>query len=76
MRVDDGDFAPAELADALNDDTWRQWRFAWDATPGRHTLTVRATDGTGELQTEERADVVPDGASGWMSLVVLVEDAA
>jgi DMSO/TMAO reductase YedYZ molybdopterin-dependent catalytic subunit len=74
VRVDDGDFAPAELAEALNDETWRQWRFAWDATPGRHTLTVRATDGSGEVQTDERTDVVPDGASGWMSLVVLVED--
>lgn len=75
VRIDDGDFVPADLADALGDETWRQWHFAWDATPGRHTLTVRATDGTGALQTEERTDVVPDGASGWMSLVVLVEDA-
>jgi hypothetical protein len=25
-------------------------------------------------QTEERAEVVPDGASGWMSLVVTVSD--
>jgi DMSO/TMAO reductase YedYZ molybdopterin-dependent catalytic subunit len=76
VKVDDGDFTPAELADALNDDTWRQWRFAWDATPGRHTLVARATDGTGELQTDERAGAVPDGASGWMSLVVLVDEAA
>jgi DMSO/TMAO reductase YedYZ molybdopterin-dependent catalytic subunit len=72
VRVDDGDFVPAELAAALNDDTWRQWRFDWDATPGRHTLTARAIDGTGETQTDQRRDVVPDGASGWMSLVVLV----
>jgi hypothetical protein len=76
VRIDDGAFAPAALADALGDDTWRQWRLPWDATPGRHTLTVRATDGSGEVQTEDRADVVPDGASGWMSLVVLVEKPA
>jgi len=76
VRVDDGEFVPVELADELNDETWRQWRYAWSASPGRHTLTVRATDGTGETQTEERADVVPDGASGWMSLVVLVDEAA
>jgi hypothetical protein len=72
VRVDDGPFEPAELAEALGDDAWRQWRFDWDATPGRHTLTVRAVDGTGATQTERRRDVVPDGASGWMSLVVLV----
>ena len=76
LRIDDGPFRPAQLAEAVSDDTWRQWRYDWDATPGRHTLTVRATDGTGEVQTEERTDVLPDGASGWMSLVVLVDEAA
>jgi DMSO/TMAO reductase YedYZ molybdopterin-dependent catalytic subunit len=73
VRVDDGPFRPAQLAEALNRDSWRQWRFDWDAVPGRHTLTVRATDGSGETQTETRADIVPDGASGWMSLVATVE---
>jgi len=73
VQVDDGPFAPAELAEAWGDDAWRQWRFDWDATPGRHNLTVRAVDGTGATQTERRRDVVPDGASGWMSLVVLVD---
>ena len=73
VSVDDGPFRPVHLAAALNRDSWRQWRFDWDATPGRHTLTVRAVDGSGETQTETRADIVPDGASGWMSLVVTVE---
>lgn len=76
VRVDDGAFEPAQLAEALGDDSWRQWLFDWDATPGRHTLTVRAVDKAGDVQTERRADVVPDGASGWMSLVVLVEEDA
>jgi DMSO/TMAO reductase YedYZ molybdopterin-dependent catalytic subunit len=74
IRVDDGDFQPAELADALGEDTWRQWRFDWDATPGRHDITVRAVDGTGDTQTEDRSGVVPDGATGWMTLVVSVAD--
>ena len=73
VRVDNGRFRPAQLAEALNRDSWRQWRFDWEAVPGRHTLTVRAVDGRGETQTETRADIVPDGASGWMSLVVTVE---
>jgi DMSO/TMAO reductase YedYZ molybdopterin-dependent catalytic subunit len=73
VRVDDGSFRAAQLAEALNRDSWRQWRFDWDAVPGRHTLTVRAVDGRGETQTEARADIVPDGASGWMALVVTVE---
>jgi len=75
VRIDDGGFRPATLADAPSKDTWRQWRFDWDATPGRHDITVRAVDGTGDTQTEERADVLPDGASGWMSLAVTVTEA-
>ena len=72
IRIDDGDFEPAVLADEVARETWRQWRYEWDATPGRHDLTVRAVDGTGERQIEERAEPLPDGASGWMSLVVNV----
>jgi DMSO/TMAO reductase YedYZ molybdopterin-dependent catalytic subunit len=72
IRIDDGDFEPAVLADEVSRETWRQWRYEWDATPGRHDVTVRAVDGTGERQTDERAEPLPDGASGWMSLVVNV----
>ncbi|MDX1448070.1 MAG: sulfite oxidase [Acidimicrobiia bacterium] len=73
VRIDDGPWQDAELAEELNDVTWRQWRLAWDATPGRHQITVRATDGTGSVQTEERARPIPDGATGWHSIVVLVD---
>lgn len=40
--------------------------------PGRHTLEVRATDGTGATQPEDRAPPFPDGATGWHSVVVSV----
>ncbi len=73
VRVDDGPWQRARLADQLDDDTWRQWVLTWDATPGPHTLTVRATDGTGETQTADRAAPVPDGASGYHSIDVEVE---
>ena len=33
---------------------------------------VRETDGTGKVQTNERADPFPGGASGWHSIVVLI----
>lgn len=29
---------------------WRQWEFAWEATPGRHMLHARATDAEGNVQ--------------------------
>jgi DMSO/TMAO reductase YedYZ molybdopterin-dependent catalytic subunit len=72
VQVDDGDWAPARLAEDFHVDTWRQWVYFWDATPGNHTLRVRATDGTGERQTSQRAEPMPDGSSGWHSVTVRV----
>ena len=37
---------------------------------GNHTLTVRAIDGTGALQTEQEAPPAPDGATGWHTITV------
>jgi DMSO/TMAO reductase YedYZ molybdopterin-dependent catalytic subunit len=72
VRVDDGPWQLARLGEVPDSDTWRQWMLPWEATPGRHTITARATDGRGEVQTEDRADPIPDGASGWHSVVVTV----
>ncbi len=66
VRIDDGPWQPAELGASYSNDTWRLWSFPWQANdPGSHAITVRATDGTGTVQTSETADVVPDGATGW-----------
>lgn len=73
VRIDDGEWQEATLADEANIDTWRQWSLPWNASAGRHTLTARATDGSGELQTETRAEVFPNGASGWHSFLVIVK---
>ena len=64
VRVDGGSWQPAELGGALSEDAWRQWSWTWDAAPGLRLLEVRATDRTGEVQTERIAPVAPDGASG------------
>lgn len=73
VQIDNGPWTEATLADEASLITWRQWSFDWDATPGPHYIKARATDGTGEVQTDKRADPVPDGASGWQSLMVTVE---
>jgi DMSO/TMAO reductase YedYZ molybdopterin-dependent catalytic subunit len=65
VRVDGGDWQEATLADTVSADTWRQWSWRWPATPGTHTLTVRATDSTGQTQPELPAPPAPDGATGW-----------
>lgn len=70
VRADDGDWVEAELADAVNATTWVQWKAPMDLTAGSHTLTVRATDGMGDTQGQERTQPHPNGAEGWHSVRV------
>jgi DMSO/TMAO reductase YedYZ molybdopterin-dependent catalytic subunit len=72
VRIDDGDWQEAELAEEVNIYTWRQWKFPWQATSGRHDITVRAINKNGEVQTDEKAPPKPNGASGWHSVAVFV----
>lgn len=39
---------------------WTLWEYWWQATPGAHTLTIRATDDAGHAQP----DVDPDASDG------------
>jgi DMSO/TMAO reductase YedYZ molybdopterin-dependent catalytic subunit len=78
VRIDSpnkqGDWQPADLGAGYSNDTWRLWSFNWQATqPGSHTITVRATDNTGAVQTSEEADPVPDGATGWHTVSFAVK---
>lgn len=72
VQVDDGPWQEASLAAQATTDTWRQWSFDWKAASGGHRLTVRATDGRGEVQTELRTRTIPDGASGRHGVFVTV----
>jgi DMSO/TMAO reductase YedYZ molybdopterin-dependent catalytic subunit len=73
VQIDDGPWAPAEMGDALNDDSWRQWAYRWTpANTGRTSLRCRAIDGDGVIQTDERTEPLPNGASGHHQIVVFV----
>jgi hypothetical protein len=72
VRVDDGPWRTAELATEVSGDTWRMWRAELDLGPGGHSLTCRATDKTGYTQVMDRADPIPDGATGWHTVVFTV----
>ena len=63
----------AELAQVTGPDTWRQWLYRWDATPGTHQVAVRATNADGELQTADQAPPAPDGATGWHTVSIKVQ---
>ena len=66
VQVDDGDWQEATLLAEPSVDSWRLWTYTWpDAASGSHQVRVRATDATGETQTEQTAAPAPNGASGW-----------
>jgi DMSO/TMAO reductase YedYZ molybdopterin-dependent catalytic subunit len=75
VQIDDGPWQQTRLSEALSRDSWRQWVHEWRATEGEHQIRVRATDETGETQTERQAPPRPDGASGWHTIPVTVRAA-
>ena len=63
----------AKLLPPLGQYTWVLWEYAWHpAQPGRYTLVVRATDGTGVVQPNRDTDTFPDGATGYHRVDVQV----
>jgi DMSO/TMAO reductase YedYZ molybdopterin-dependent catalytic subunit len=75
ISVDNGKtWKAAVIADNPSDAglSWVIWTWQWNATPGEHTIVVRATDGEGNLQTTDEASTVPDGASGYHKVPVVV----
>ena len=75
VQVDDRPWVEAELSERISEHAWRQWVYPWDAEPGTHRVRVRATDGTGETQTEQMQSPRPDGASGYHIITVSVTNA-
>jgi DMSO/TMAO reductase YedYZ molybdopterin-dependent catalytic subunit len=72
VRVDDQPWQAARLSSELSDNAWVQWVHRWDAAPGDHRLEVRATDGTGEIQTSRITPTAPSGATGHHTVDVQV----
>ncbi|TMT86704.1 hypothetical protein E2L06_08875 [Haloterrigena sp. H1] len=60
-------------ADVLGDrDVWRQWQYTWEPPAGDSEVVVRAIDGTGDVQPEEKSSPFPSGSSGWVRKTVSV----
>jgi hypothetical protein len=68
----DGTWRDARLSTPISNATWVQWVTDWAATSGDHEIQVRATDGTGTVQTEQSSPPAPDGARGWHTIHVPV----
>jgi DMSO/TMAO reductase YedYZ molybdopterin-dependent catalytic subunit len=64
LRVDNGDWMPAELRTPLSGQTWVVWRCDWPMQRGKHAFTVRCFEGDGTPQIVQEAPPDPSGASG------------
>ncbi|GCE27276.1 hypothetical protein KDA_27600 [Dictyobacter alpinus] len=63
----------ATLEPPTSKDSWVFWKSTWQPTrAGDYTLTVRATDGTGAVQTSRRQGTVPNGATGFSRVKITV----
>jgi DMSO/TMAO reductase YedYZ molybdopterin-dependent catalytic subunit len=74
VSIDGGAWQDAKLTTPISKATWVQWLVAWDAAAGSadHTIEVRATDGSGVVQTADRTPPAPDGARGHHTIKVSI----
>jgi DMSO/TMAO reductase YedYZ molybdopterin-dependent catalytic subunit len=68
-----GTWFEAPFDPPLSNLTWVLWRMAWTpVSEGAYRLMVRATDGSGNLQSSGSAPSFPDGATGYHTIQVNV----
>jgi hypothetical protein len=63
---------PAQVKPGLSANTWQLWRADINVDSTVHDIRVRATDGTGKLQTRQPADPFPSGATGYDTVRIAV----
>jgi DMSO/TMAO reductase YedYZ molybdopterin-dependent catalytic subunit len=64
VSVDGGPWQACTTSQPISAATWLQWQNRLNLPRGRHDVQVRATDGTGVVQTAETSPPAPDGARG------------
>jgi DMSO/TMAO reductase YedYZ molybdopterin-dependent catalytic subunit len=83
VNFDSGPWQAATISRPISKATWVHWQAPWSATSGRHTIEVRATDDTGEVQPDVNftgisdidqvlSDPAPNGAHGHHRIFVQV----
>ncbi|MCX6441196.1 MAG: molybdopterin-dependent oxidoreductase [Actinobacteria bacterium] len=72
VRVGMGPWRAANLGEVIANTTWRQWWIDWNAKAGDYIIAVRASDGDGNVQSEQYVAIEPNGAEGWHSIKVRV----
>jgi DMSO/TMAO reductase YedYZ molybdopterin-dependent catalytic subunit len=74
VSVDGGiSWNTAKLNPPLSEDSWVLWTWQWKPIlPGQYTIIARSTDGTGQVQTNQKQGTVPNGATGYHTIQVQV----
>jgi DMSO/TMAO reductase YedYZ molybdopterin-dependent catalytic subunit len=62
----------ATLERPLARQTWVRWQAQWSPTTGMHVIVARAIDLDGNVQSPAYAPTLPDGASGYHAISVVV----
>ena len=66
VRIDDGPWRPATLTEGEGSEyAWVFWTFDWDAAAGEHTVTSRATDVDGNVQSAPDDPLLVGKATYW-----------
>ena len=75
VSVDDGKtWNEAKIDHTQSPLAWVLWGYDWKpAQAGEYKLAVRATDGTGELQTDKERGTAPEGATGYHKITAQIE---
>jgi DMSO/TMAO reductase YedYZ molybdopterin-dependent catalytic subunit len=75
VSVDGGkSWESAKMTEPLSNNTWVLWSTEWNpSAAGKYRITVRATDGTGQIQKSELQNPFPSGATGYHGVNITVE---
>jgi DMSO/TMAO reductase YedYZ molybdopterin-dependent catalytic subunit len=72
VQMDDGPWEEAELRAPLSPVTWVIWKYKWPFHSGKHTFTVRCSEGNGTPQIATPGPPEPNGATGLHSKAMML----
>jgi DMSO/TMAO reductase YedYZ molybdopterin-dependent catalytic subunit len=73
VSIDSGrSWTAATLRHPLAEQTWVLWELPWRPTSGTHLIVVRAIEPSGVVQSPSVTPPLPDGASGYHAITVIV----
>ena len=67
VKIDDGPWVRAKLAESKSPWSWRSWSLDWHPSPGDHAITARATDIAGNVQPAMDDPAIANKKTYWES---------